>query len=294
VTPERTEYCQSCGAELTPGTRFCEACGAEVTESTASIWVEAPVQQPSPAQDAPFELPDYSYEPRLGRAVSIAWNLLGGDIFNALLASVLFVVILVLLAGLPALMLFVASFVGLGLLAWANARQTGMQASPGLVVSVPAEKFGPTLLLAILLFLFRMLLMIPVIIATAALIDSVMGISLGKAGYEDFWPIVQVLTTNIGYIIFASVWVTIIGIILAPLVLSFQMIASWAIVMGVPFDKAVAWAWKRLSGRWLTWWFNGFIIGLIMLSGLLFCGVGMIATLPLGFLTWQILISERG
>ena len=298
---QRPPYCKHCGAALPSEGRFCESCGA-------SIESEAPGTPPSPGRPAisvPPEkledfpdlgvLPDPHVMPRIGRALSIGWDLLSDDFLGALLVALVYVlVIAVISSAIPVISSFITVALGVGLLGWAEERRRRLRTNVGTVFRIGTNRIGDALLLGLVLLGIGLVVAVPIAVAyfsaIVSLISSIFAVVFSgeNRGLSPFFALPA------GFFALIVIMVVWFGIIIGPILQSFTSMASWAIARGKPFSQAVGWAWDRIRTHFAAWWLAGLVINIITMIGMILCYIGIIITLPWGYLAWAEIIGDSG
>lgn len=294
-------FCPSCGATLHTGAVYCGHCGVPIVPEQIlykPVEQSVPDEQPKPAilpvsGAAPADLPDPSIPPRLGRAISIGWEILMQDVVGAMLV--------VLVVGLCHMALSVFSYFSLilviplqvGFIGWAEARRRGL--SPGVrdFFDITFARMGDAIPLGGVIFLISLVYVIPVLI----LEFTMLGISPFSMPFTIFFshgtlPPTPTLPSLLA--LAATGLVGIAAIIFGPLTFSYMGLAAWAISQGHKFKKSSLWALEKIKKQYYSYWWIGIVIYFIAGIGVLLCWVGIILSIPLAYIIFAEIASDTG
>jgi hypothetical protein len=311
---QRSSYCRTCGAPLTPESVYCEYCGAQAEPAAPSPKASQEISgTPVEGQNTFFstsgesagpqievgsdhDLPDVDVPPRVGRAISIAWEILMQDVVGGIVVALIFFAISIGISlVLPFANYLIIGILQVGFLSWAAERRRGIPSGIGTVINVSIKKFPDAILVGLLMLGIGLIIAIPLLIAYFSFFSSIInGMFIGHSTPgPPMPPTPSNLLGPIG-LVFGIIWALVLGIIVSPALYSFQSLALWAIVQDRPFKEACSWAWARVKKNYFGWWLAGIEINFIAGMGALACYIGVLFTFPLAMLAWAEVCGDKG
>ncbi len=299
-------YCRSCGKEITTDSVYCESCGTPVSSPPKRVY--EPEEDPGYERAEPdgqqkledfyssFKFPEITVPPRIGRALTLGWDIQMQDIVGVILVTLAFI-LLSLLSAIPIIGYFLVIALQVGMIGWAEERRRGLQSGPGAMVRIALNRFTESVLLALVLIAVSIVITLPLFIAYFwffwSIITAAVTASSSSSGSISSIPY-PALLMGPAMLLLAIFWVFILGFVGGPLIASMQSMVAWGIANGRSFQESLAWAWERMKSNVLGWWIAGFVISLISGLGTYLCYVGILITYPWSVLSWAVIVSDRG
>jgi hypothetical protein len=299
-------YCRNCGVEILADSVYCVSCGTPVSSLPKPY--EKPEEEPGYERTEPdgqqkledfysgFKFPEITVPPRIGRALTLGWDIMMQDIVGVILVALAFI-LLSLLSVIPILGYFIVVALQVGMIGWAEERRRGIQSGPGAMVRIALNRFTESLLLALVLIAVSIVITLPLFIAYfgffISIITAAVTASSSSSHSVSSIPYPTLLMGPV-MLLLAIAWVFIFGLVGGPLIASMQSMVAWGIANGKSFQESLAWAWERMKSNVLGWWIAGFVINIISGLGVYLCYVGMLITYPWSVLSWAVIVSDSG
>ncbi|MCK4719430.1 zinc ribbon domain-containing protein, partial [bacterium] len=180
-------YCRSCGVEIPADSVYCVSCGTPLSSPPKPY--DKPEGEPGYERTEPggqqkledfysgFKFPEKTVPPRIGRALTLGWDIMMQDIVGVILVALAFI-LLSLLSAIPILGYFIVVALQVGMIGWAEERRRGIQSGPGAMVRIALNRFTESLLLALVLIGVSLVIMLPLFIAYFGLFVSIISTAL--------------------------------------------------------------------------------------------------------------------
>jgi len=294
MTYNQPTHCRQCGSSLRDDTRFCEACGAPVTGTHSTRYADhtpaAPKQQVKKLSPSELGFPAVDVIPRLGPGLQGGWDIVAKDIWGAIVCILIILAVSSAVSWVPVLGTIVTVAMYVGFFAWAESVRTkNTRMEVGLVISRSLDNFGESVMPGIILFLYTMVVMVPLMVMYFFAIVSTAGagaIMESGGGGETMVLSMAVWILFFGFIFLLSLF--------SPVVTSWLMMSCWGIFAGASGGDSMKWAWERIKARPFHWWFVGWVLSIISTLGVYLCYIGFVVTMPWAQASWLVAISDTG
>ena len=306
-----TKHCPSCGKEIQEGSSFCEHCGTRIgatgQQGMQPLDARQQATQPPPIDQGTtrspqiedyydgFKLPSVDIAPRLGRSLSLGFDLLSGDFFGGVLVAFLYTITTYVVSMVPIVGNLLMFPLMIGFIAWAEERRRGLVTNIGTLFRVGFNRIGDALIMGLVFMLMGLVLAFPLVVAYIMfyiwIVTTVIGAAVTAGTGNDPTAWLMASPALFGFMMF---WIVAFLLVAGPIMSSMSAQISWAIAHGVEFSRAFTWAWERIKRNFYGWWLSGLALTFIGGFGVVLCWVGSLVTLPWTQLAWVELCADEG